>query len=298
MTAPNATLRLNLLAAGVVLAALVMPNTSAAGDEQYQLGPDSHRQEDVPRGEVTKHVWKSRIFEDTIREYMVYVPAQYDGSTPAAVMVFQDGHAYVSETGQFRVPVVFDNLIHQKRMPVTVGIFINPGHKSENVAENPWKSSNRSFEYDTLSDQYARFILEEILPEVGKTVKLSERREDRAICEISSGGICAFTVAWERADQFSRVLSHAGSFTNIRGGHNYSALIRKTERKPLRVFLQDGSNDLDNQHGNWWLANLQMDAALKFAGWDYRFVGGEGGHSGVHGGAILPESLEWLWQAR
>ncbi|NQV24070.1 MAG: esterase family protein [Rhodopirellula sp.] len=268
-----------------------------ADDSQYNVGPDSQRQEGVPRGEVTKHLWKSTIFEGTIREYMVYVPKQYDGATPAAVMVFQDGHAYVSETGQFRVPIVFDNLIHQQKMPITVGIFINPGHQADTVAENPWKGSNRSFEYDTLSDQYSRFILEEMLPEVGKTVKLSDRREDRAICGISSGGICAFTVAWERPDQFSKVLSHVGSFTNIRGGHVYPALIRKAEPKPVRVFLQDGSNDLDNAHGNWWLSNLQMDAALKFAHWDYRFVGGEGGHSGAHGGAILPESLEWLWRA-
>ena len=271
--------------------------TVAVGnDEQYKLGPDSERQDGVPRGEVTKHEWKSKVFEGTIREYWVYVPKQYDGSKPAAVMVFQDGHAYVNEKGQFRVPVVFDNLIHQKRMPVTVGIFINPGHKADTLPENPWRGNNRSFEYDTLSDQYSRFLLEEILPEVGKRVRLSDRREDRAICGISSGGICAFTVAWERSDAFSKVLSHVGSFTNIRGGHNYPALIRKTERKPVRVFLQDGSNDLDNQHGNWWLANLEMDAALKFARWDYKFVGGEGGHNGIHGGAILPESLEWLWR--
>lgn len=285
-----------LLIATVAWAVLMSGHASQANDDQYRLGDDSQRMDGVPRGKVTKHTWKSQIFEGTIREYMVYVPAQYDGSTPASVMVFQDGHAYVNENGQFRVPVVFDNLIHQQRMPVTVGIFINPGHRSETVAENPWKSSNRSVEYDTLSDRYAQFLLEEILPEVGKTVRLSDRREDRAICGISSGGICAFTVAWERPDQFSRVLSHVGSFTNIRGGHNYPALIRKTERKPIRVFLQDGSNDLDNQHGNWWLANLEMDAALKFARWDYRFVGGEGGHNGIHGGAILPESLEWLWQ--
>ena len=265
-------------------------------EEPYKLGPDSIRQEDVPKGEVTKHVWTSQVFEGTIREYFVYVPKQYDKSKPAAVMVFQDGHAYVNEKGQFRVPIVFDNLIHKKKMPVTIGIFINPGNKSDKLPENPWRGSNRSFEYDTLSDQYARFLLEEILPEVGKSYSLSDKREDRAICGISSGGICAWTVAWERPDQFSKVLSHVGSFTNIRGGHDYPALIRKTERKPIRAFLQDGENDLDNKHGNWWLANLEMDAALKFARYDYKFVGGEGGHNGIHGGAILPESLEWLWR--
>lgn len=275
--------------------AMTATSTELPAEEPYKLGPDSMRQEGVPKGEVTKSVWSSNVFEGTIREYFVYVPRQYDKSKPAAVMVFQDGHAYVNETGQFRVPIVFDNLIHKKKMPVTIGIFINPGNKSDKLPDNPWRGSNRSLEYDTLSDQYARFLLEEILPEVGKSYSLSDKREDRAICGISSGGICAWTVAWERPDQFSKVLSHVGSFTNIRGGHDYPALIRKTERKPIRAFLQDGENDLDNKHGNWWLANLEMDAALKFARYDYKFVGGEGGHNGIHGGAILPESLEWLW---
>lgn len=288
------TLRASLSILAVTIA---MSVDESFAEEPYKLGADSMRQEGVPAGEVTKHTWVSRVFEGTIREYFVYVPKQYDSSKPAAVMVFQDGHAYVNETGQFRVPVVFDNLIHRKKMPVTIGIFINPGNRSDQLPENPWRASNRSFEYDTLSDQYARFLLEEILPEVGRTYSLSEKREDRAICGISSGGICAWTVAWERPDQFTKVLSHVGSFTNIRGGHDYPALIRKTERKPIRVFLQDGKNDLDNKHGNWWLANLEMDAALKFARYDYRFVGGEGGHNGIHGGAILPESLEWLWRA-
>lgn len=288
-------LRTSLLL-GVAVSVIVATSPSSA-EEPYRLGRDSMPQDGVPKGKVTKHVWTSQVFEGTIREYFVYVPSQYDKSKPAAVMVFQDGHAYVNEKGQFRVPIVFDNLIHKKKMPVTIGIFINPGNKSDKLPENPWRGSNRSFEYDTLSDQYARFLLEEILPEVGKSYSLSEKREDRAICGISSGGICAWTVAWERPDQFSKVLSHVGSFTNIRGGHDYPALIRKTERKPIRAFLQDGENDLDNKHGNWWLANLEMDAALKFARYDYKFVGGEGGHNGIHGGAILPESLEWLWRA-
>ena len=288
-------LRTSLLL-GVAVSVIVATSPSSA-EEPYRLGRDSMPQDGVPKGKVTKHVWTSQVFEGTIREYFVYVPSQYDKSKPAAVMVFQDGHAYVNEKGQFRVPIVFDNLIHKKKMPVTIGIFINPGNKSDKLPENPWRGSNRSFEYDTLSDQYARFLLEEILPEVGKSYSLSAKREDRAICGISSGGICAWTVAWERPDQFSKVLSHVGSFTNIRGGHDYPALIRKTERKPIRAFLQDGENDLDNKHGNWWLANLEMDAALKFARYDYKFVGGEGGHNGIHGGAILPESLEWLWRA-
>ena len=138
--------------------------------------------------------------------------------------------------------------------------------------------------------------MEEILPEVGKKYNLTKDPAGRAICGMSSGGICAFTVAWERPDAFRKVLSQIGSFTNIRGGHVYPALIRKTEKKPIRVFLQDGSNDLDNLHGNWPLANQEMAAALKFMGYDYQFVLGDGAHSGKHGGAILPDSLRWLWR--
>jgi enterochelin esterase family protein len=282
---------------GLLVLMLAMTTAGWAADEPYQPGPEAERQPGVPQGKVTKHTWKSNVFDGTIREYYVYVPAQYDGKTPAAVMVFQDGHTYVGEKGDFRVPIVFDNLIHKKEMPVTIGIFINPGHKGDQLPENPWRSSNRSFEYDTLSDQYARFLLEEMLPEVGREYRLTDDPNQRAICGISSGGICAFTVAWQRPDQFRKVLSHVGSFTNIRGGHVYPSLIRKTDPKPIRVFLQDGKNDLDNAHGNWWLSNLQMEAALKFAKYDHKFVGGEGGHSGKHGGAILPDSLRWLWRA-
>jgi len=273
---------------------------SAAGawadDDNLPFGPDSQRQEGVPQGKLTKHEWKSQIFPGTTRDYYVYVPAQFDGKTPAAVMVFQDGHAYVNEKGEHRVPIVFDNLIHKGEMPITIGIFINPGHRGDKPPESPWRANNRSFEYDTLSDQYARFLLEEILPEVNRTYPLTDDPNMRAICGISSGGICAWTVAWERPNEFRKVLSHVGSFTNIRGGHNYHAMIRKTEKKPIRVFLQDGSNDLDNEHGNWWLANLEMEAALKYKKYDYKFVGGDGGHNGKHGGAILPDSLRWLWR--
>lgn len=271
---------------------------SHADEPSFPLGPDSQRQEGVPKGKVEQRTWASKIFEGTTRDWFLYVPAQYDGATPAAVMVFQDGHAYVNETGEFRAPIVFDNLIHQKKMPVTIGIFLNPGHKGDKPRQSAWNADNRSVEYDTLSDQYAKFLLEEILPEVAKDYKLTDDPEQRAICGISSGGICAWTVAWERPDAFRKVLSHVGSFTNIRGGHVYPALIRKTERKPIRAFLQAGSNDLDNAHGNWWLANKQMEAALKYSKYDFKFAGGEGAHNGKHGGAILPESLVWLWREK
>ncbi len=270
-----------------------------AGDEVYQLGSESMRHDGVPRGEVTEHVWKSTVFSDTIRRFWVYVPAQYDGSSPAAVMVFQDGHAYVDETGWFRVPVVFDNLIHGGELPIMIGIFVDPGHKKEKLPDKSgWRprAENRDFEYDSLSHQYSRFLVEEILPEVGQNHQLTSAPERRAICGISSGGICAWTVAWQRPDAFRKVMSHVGSFVNIRGGHVYPALIRKSASKPIRVFLQGGSQDLDNAHGNWPLANQQMAASLKFSNYDYRFDYGEGAHNGIHGGAILPESLRWLWR--
>ena len=270
-----------------------------AGDEVYKLGPDSMVQDNVPKGTVTQHVWKSKVFNGTIRRFWTYVPKQYDGSKPAAVMVFQDGHAYVDPKGQFRATTVMDNLIHKGDMPITIGVFIDPGHLKEELPEKPgWRPrpENRSFEYDTLSNQYATFLLREILPEIEKTHKLTQDPSQRAICGISSGGICAWTVAWERPDAFRKVLSHVGSFTNIRGGHVYPAIIRKTERKPIRVFLQGGSGDLDNEHGNWPLANQEMAAALKFSRYDMKFDFGEGGHNGIHGGAILPDSLRWLWR--
>ena len=287
---------IRLAVASALFAAL--PHAVFAADD-YQLGPDSMVQEGVPQGKIVegKHT-SEKVFPGAVRNYSIYIPAQYDGSSPAAVMVFQDGGSYVNKTGQFRVPVVFDNLIHKKQMPVTIGIFLNPGvipaAKQGEQARN-----NRSFEYDSLGDQYTRFLLEEILPMVAKEhqLKLTDDPNQRAICGISSGGICAFTVAWERPDQFRKVLSHVGSFTNIRGGHVIHAVIRKTENKPLRIFLQDGSGDLDNLHGNWPLANQEMAAALKFKGYDYKFEFGDGGHNGKHGGAILPESLRWLWRS-
>ncbi|QDU76548.1 Endo-1,4-beta-xylanase Z precursor [Bremerella volcania] len=270
-------------------------STAWAQDEQYTTGPDAERKEGVPQGTVTKHVWdQSEIYPGTVRDYWVYVPKQYEKGKPACLMVFQDGAGFVNETGHTRVPVVFDNLIHAGDMPVTIGVFIQPGVvPPAKPGQNPRK--NRSFEYDTLSDQYVRFLLEEILADVGKQYDISDDPKHRAICGNSSGGICAFTAAWERPDSFGKVVSHIGSFTNIRGGHVYPAVIRKTEMKPIKVFLQDGSNDLDNLHGNWPLSNQQMAAALKFVGYDYKFVYGEGKHSARHGGAIFPDTMRWLW---
>lgn len=292
---------------------------AAPQDDQYVPGPDSLPQAGVPQGKVIPmEPWKSKIYDGTVRDWWLYVPAQYDGSKPAAVMVFCDGGKGNDKDPKFGGPQnavhVFNNLIHKKEMPVTIGIFISPGSfPTELQGGKP--RSNRSFEYDTPDGVYAKFLLEEILPEVAKKYKLTDKPEERAICGNSSGGICAFTVAWERPDMFRKVVSHIGSFTNIRGGYIYPANIRKTkpdvagqfyttpeqkkqleERRAIRVFLQDGKNDLDNQFGNWPLANQDMAAALKFADWDYQLVLGEGTHNGKHGTMLFPDTMRWLWR--
>ena len=284
---------MNRLAA---LALVALPSLATAAD-LYPLGPDSRPKPGVPKGTVTAHEWtESRVYPGTSRKYWVYVPAKLDPGVIPKLMVFQDGGGFQNPAGGTRVPVVFDNLIHEKRMPPAVAVMVNPGEFANQKDRAGKPRSNRSFEYDTLSNQYARFLEEELLPEVSKGVKFSSRASDRAICGSSSGGICAFTVAWERPDRFSKVLSFIGSFTNIRGGDVYPGMIRKTEPKPLRVFLQDGVGDLDNLHGHWPYANLQMAAALKFMNYDYKFALGDGAHNGKHAGAILPEALEWLWR--
>lgn len=281
----------------IVFAFLFLMTLLSYGQEsEYSFGEDSKRYDGVPKGMVTIHVWKSTIFDGTIREYYLYVPAQYNPNEAAALMIFQDGHAYVNEAGDFRVPIVFDNLIHKKDMPVTIGLFINPGHRGSELPENPFRASNRSIEYDTLDDTYVRFLIEELIAEISKTYNISTNPHMKAICGLSSGGICAFTAAWERPEYFSKVMSHFGSFTNIRGGHNYEAMIRKTPKKNIKVYLQDGSNDLNNEHGNWWLANQQMASSLEYKSYDYIFITGTGAHDGKHGGSVLPEALKWLWR--
>ena len=277
----------------------------AMPEVKYDHGADSKRKEGVPRGKLTDFDWKeSTVFPGTIRRCTIYVPAQYDGSKPAALMVFQDGHTYLKEDGDFRAPVVFDNLIAAKEMPVTIGVFIDPGFKRTEFPDAPrgWepRPQNRSFEYDTLSPAYSEFLLTEILPHIKKefNLNITDDPEGRAICGISSGGICAFTVAWERPDQFRKVVSHVGSFSNIRGGNKYPEIVRGAEKKPLRIFLQDGADDLrDSRPGwNWVEANALMHAALEFKDYDHKYVFGEGGHNGNHGGVIFPDTMRWLWR--
>jgi enterochelin esterase family protein len=266
----------------------------AAQDSLYKLGADSYRKENVPKGTVTKYEWESKLYNN-FREYYVYVPAQYDSMRPAALMVFQDGHSYLNETGDFRVTIVYDNLIYQKKLPVTICLFVNPGHSSKEYPENRFRANNRADEYDVLNDKYATMLIDEIIPQLKKQYAISNDPKMHAIAGLSSGGICAFTAAWQRPDYFHKVMSHYGSFTNIRGGHNYPFLIRQNKKKDIKIFMQDGSNDLDNEYGNWWLANLQLESAFKFKNYEFRFEKGLGTHSGKHAGSVLPESLIWLW---
>ena len=280
----------------IILGFILFANTinCLAQDSIYHLGPDSQRKEGVPKGVVTKYEWQSKLYNN-FREYYVYVPAQYDLTKPAALMVFQDGHAYENDSGDFRVPIVYDNLIHQKKLPVTICLFVNPGHNTKDYPESRFRVSNRADEYDVLDDRYTIMLMDEFIPELKKKYNISNDPKMHGIGGLSSGAICAFTAAWEHPEYFHKVLSQIGSYTNIRGGNNYPSIIRKHKKKDIKIFMQDGSNDLNNEHGDWWLANLEMESALKFKGYEFKFEKGSGTHSGKHGGAILPESLIWLW---
>lgn len=255
---------------------------------RYAYGPDSSRQTGVPRGTIHEHEWSaSRVFPGTNRRYWVYVPAQYTASEPASLMVFQDGHMYLDPEGEIRAAVVFDNLIHRGEMPVTIGVFVDPG-----------EPENRNAEYDAFNDAYATFLLTEILPNVQERYLIADDPDRWAIGGGSSGGSCAFTVAWMRPDRFRRVLSLLGSFAQLRGGNRYPELIQNTPPKLLRIFLQAATRDLnwDAAELNWFSANLRVAAALAEGGYDLRLVLGDGGHDPNHGGAILPDALRWLWR--
>lgn len=270
-----------------LLALTLTFNLMAADD--YVPGPDSKPQEGVPKGEVTRYTFdKSKIFPGTTRDYWVYVPKQYDPAKPACVMIFQDGL-------QYNAPVVFDNLIQKKEIPVIIGVFVMHG-RVKSISTNALDRFNRSYEYDGLGDNYARFLLQELLPEVAAKYNLSTNGNDRAIAGASSGAICAFNAAWERPEAFSRVFSSVGTYVGLRGANEFPTLIRKTEPKPIRVFLQDGSGDLNIYGGSWWLANQEMLSALEFAGYEVNHVWGDGSHNGKHATAVFPDALRWLWK--
>jgi len=265
--------------------------------ENYPIDSASVKREGVPKGEILKLKFdQSKIFPGTTRDYWIYIPAQYKPDKPACVYVNQDGI-------QWNAPTVFDNLINNNEMPVTIGVFVTPGRVLADSGDNALHRFNRSFEYDGLGDAYARFIVSEILPEVekqktsdGRAIRLSKSGNDRAIGGSSSGAICAFTAAWEHPEEFSRVFSAIGTYVGLRGGDHYPIMVRKFEPKPIRVFLQDGSNDLNIYAGDWYVANLAMESALKFSGYEMTHVWGTGAHNGTHGTAVFPQAMRWLWK--
>jgi enterochelin esterase-like enzyme len=290
-------------ALGAVAIAFGQPAAEALPEKlSYKLGPDSQKQDGVPVGElVGPTLFKSKVFDGTVRQVWVYVPAQYKPENAACVVVFQDGQRAVNPKGVIRAPVVLDNLIHKKEIPVTIGIFVTPGHKGTEYPATlgTMNPNNRSVEYDSLGDAFPKLIVDEILPDVAKKYTLTKDPAERAIAGFSSGGIAAFTVAWERPDAFRRVYSAIGSFTNLRGGHVYPDMVRKTDAKPIRVYLQDGVHDNRSPRDtrrDWFIQNQKMVEALREKEYDYKFVLGAGGHSDDHGGALLPDALRWLWR--
>ncbi len=275
----------------------LVTTVSAQTTDNYQPGPDSKPQPSVPKGEILKFSFdKSKIFPGTTRDYWIYVPAQYKPDTPACLYVQQDGI-------RFAAPTVFDNLIHKKELPIIVAVFVAPGVVKAADGNTALDRFNRSYEYDGLGDAYARFLIDELLPDVetkktsdGRVIRFSRNGNDRAIGGESSGAIAAFTAAWERPGAFSRVFSAIGTYVDLRGGLRYPTLIRKYEPKTIRVFLQDGSNDLNIYAGDWWMANQTMERALVFAGYEVQHVWGDGGHNGKQSTMIFPDAMRWLWK--
>lgn len=277
-------------------------------DAFYHLGPDSLPQDGVPKGEIRgPFTLPSRAYPGTQHTYWVYVPAQYDPAIPAALMVFQDGHAFMNPNGDIRAQNVLDNLIYRREIPVMLGVFINPGRTPEQPEPNAreWgdRTTNRPTEYNSLDDRYARVVTEELLPALEKDYRVSKDPDRRGIGGSSSGAIAAFTVAWERPNQFRKVLSNVGSFVNIRGGHVYADQVLSSPKKPLRVFLCDGRNDNRGIRSgkydptwDWFLQNVRLMRALTQKGYDVNYAWGIGGHGQKFGGQIFPDMMRWLWR--
>jgi enterochelin esterase family protein len=316
-------------ASSCVLASAASTTLAVAGEApasrqpgEYPLTADSLPQTGVPQGRLEgPFELQSSVIAGTVRRYWIYVPAQYTGNAEANLLVFQDGQRATNPTGVLRVPQVLENLIHKGDIPVTIGVFVTPGHRAERYPEDlgTGNPNNRAAEYDALTDRYARMLLEELLPLVAQRYRITSDAARRAIGGTSSGAIAAFTVAWQRPDAFRNVISMIGSYTSIGyrpatataplqpGGDLYPTLIRKNPIKPLRIFLQDGSADLDNEHGSWFLANQQMLAAFNYANanadrrqqdgprYAVKHEWGDGAHSDAHGGALLPDILRWIW---
>jgi enterochelin esterase-like enzyme len=303
------------LAAGALAAVCIGVSAQAQDATQpnpdtfYRLGPDSLEQDGVPRGDIRgPFTLPSTAYPGTQHTYWVYVPAQYAPAEPASLMIFNDGQAFKNPTGNIRAHNVLDNLIHRREIPVMIAVFINPGRTPEQPEPTPqnWgdRDTNRPTEYNTLDDRYARVIVDELLPALDKDFNISKDPERHGIGGASSGAIAAFTVAWQRPAVFRKVLSIVGSFTNLRGGHVYPELVAASERKPIRVFLQDGRNDnraLSNngaydQTRDWFYQNVRLMEALSKKGYDVNYAWGMNRHGQAMGGAILPEMMRWLWR--
>ena len=278
-------------------------------DQHYSLGPDSLPREGVPKGEVRgPSMIPSKAYPGTQHTYWVYVPAQYDPAVPASLMIFNDGQAYLNMEGDLRAPNVLDNLIYRRELPVMLAVFINPGRTPEQPEPNPkeWgdRTTNRPTEYNSLDDKYAQVIVDELLPVLNKDYKIAPDPERHGIGGASSGAIAAFTVAWQRPDHFRKVLSMIGSFTNLRGGDAYADIVRKSEKKPLRVYLQDGRNDNRgqgrggnyDQRRDWFYQNVRLMQALQEKGYDLNYQWGIGAHNSKHAGMVFPDMMRWLWR--
>jgi enterochelin esterase-like enzyme len=305
--------RLHLTVSILALAAFGAWRVGAASiSDVYLRGPDSEAHPGVPQGKVTD--WEklpSQAYPGTLHDFCVYVPAQYDPAAAASLMVFQDGQAWIRPTGDIRAAFVFDNLIYRREIPVTIAVFINPGRTPEQpvATAEEWgdHASNRPQEYNAVDDKYARVIVDELMPVLNRRYNISKNPDDRAIGGASSGAIAAFGVAWSRPEQFHKVLSTIGSFTNIRGGDAYPDLIRGAEKKPIRIYLLDGVNDnrgvrrdapesTYDPRRDWHLQNLRMLSALTQKGYDVNYTWGMNLHGQKFGGAILPEMMRWLWR--
>jgi len=296
------------LAAGISAIAQNPPDTLNP-DTLYRLGPDSLEQPGVPRGEIRgPFTLPSTAYPGTQHTYWIYVPAQYDAAKAASLMIFNDGQAFLAPTGNLRAFNVLDNLIYRREIPVMIGVFINPGRRPDQPEPTPqnWgdRDTNRPTEYNSLDDRYARVVADELLPVLYKDYNISKDPEQHGIGGASSGAIAAFTVAWERPEHFRKVLSIVGSFTNIRGGHQYADIVLKSEKKPLRIFLQDGRNDNRALNANgsydetrdWFYQNVRLMQALTTKGYEVNYAWGMNRHGQAMGGAIMPEMMRWLWR--
>jgi len=273
-------------------------------DAYYQLGPDSQRQAGVPRGTIAgPYTLLSAVFPGTQHTYFVYVPAQYDPARPTPLIILSDGQAMMAEPGDVQAQNVFDNLIYRREIPVMIGVFINPGRRPDQPEPIPsdWgdKTTNRADEYNPPTDKYARVIVDELMPALRKAYNISSDPNLHAIMGASSGGCAAFAVAWFRPDDFRKVITFVGSYTDIRGEYVYPELVAASERKPIRIFLQDGRNDNrnpDDPKRDWFYQNVRLVKALTEKGYEVNYTWGIGNHGQKQGGAVFPEMMRWLWR--